>query len=1173
MMIAPFCLDATALEPGLTLIEASAGTGKTYTIAGIVLRLVLEADMPLQEILVVTYTVAATQELRDRVRRRLRDALEDLRSGQSEDELVRKFLPADSLEKAIRALNLAVQSFDEAQIFTIHGFCQRVLKNHAFASGILFEMELLADPADILEEVALDFWRRRFYASPSQLLPRLALAHGRSPAGWSTLLKVIGQHPDLTVLPAEDPDSCEALVEKLETFFALLADQWRLEKTGISELLGPGALSQNKDGHFGPVALPKHLANLDSLFSCMEEACTECLLSIPAFSSSEIAAAVLKKKVAPTHPFFDRCQEFSELTTRLLHQLNGEFIAFAKCELPQRKERLNVLTYDDLLIRLRNALQGPNGNAFASALGGKYRAALIDEFQDTDPIQYDIFSRLFTGSAHYLYFIGDPKQAIYGFRGADVFTYLRASQAALRAYTLGTNFRSEPLLLDAVNVVFENVAQPFLIEEIAYRPVKPPLTPRENFSLLQTDSPQPPLQFRFLEKPDPGGRPVNQATAESLISRAVVADIERLKESGARIGERPLSLRDMAVLVRSNRQASDLQDLLRERGIKSVLQTDASVFEADEACELLRLLEAVLEPGRDVLLKTGLTTSFIGLDAAELLAFDSAQAQWQRWLDLFLAYRQLWEKSCFIALFRHLLVDQKVRERLVQQRGGERRLTNFLHLSELLHQAETDLRLTPEALCTWLRKQRANPAKGMENHQLRLESDEDAVLLATVHKSKGLEYPIVFCPFLWKPGDKHDRTELLFHDPAHDHRMTLDLRRADEMIEHDLLTAAERNAEALRVLYVALTRAQNRCHVYVGDISNFEKSPLGHLISPSGPLGPFSALQALVAKAPRAIALSLIEADRSPAPRPASPAADNGFPAREFTGHIPPAQIITSFSGLISGALAEEPDRDALGSVVPQPEADGALSALANFERGIRAGLFLHDVLEKLDFQTPAQLEKLVPQQLLAHGIPFGNWPETLMRELKAMLDVPLMPDLVPGLALNKIGLRDRLSEVEFSHPILPIRPAELEQLFHQHGGPGIPAEFPPSLGRLQFRPMDGYMRGFIDLLFVFEGRYYLLDWKSNWLGSRIAHYDLPGMRASMLHHSYYLQYHLYTLATDLFLNQRLPDYDYNKHFGGVLYLFVRGIDKRQPGSGIFYDRPDSKLIRALRDRMVGPAS
>jgi exodeoxyribonuclease V beta subunit len=1156
----PFQIASTELGLGVTLIEASAGTGKTFTIAGIILRLVLELRIPVEQIVAVTYTVAATEELRDRVRKRLRNALDDLRLGSSEDDFVAKYLRRGSnIEQGIRALDLAVQNFDEARIFTIHGFCQRLLHDYAFESGMLFDMELLTDPRPVFEEVAHDFWRKQFYGGPA-LLSRLAIAGKRSPTNWIELLQQTLNHPDLTILPAPEPEPAAEIAKQIGKKFEEVAAQWNASCAAIGRILDEHTNRSN----LRAAKIPKIKSELAAVCADLRHANPESLGAIKLISRSEIERCTKRIGTAPGHPFFDLCEDFCNLTSRYFHQLNQEFIAFARREIPRHKARLNVLTYDDLLTRLRDALKSELGETLAKALGAQYRAALIDEFQDTDPVQYEIFRRVFAGGQHYLFFIADPKQAIYGFRGADVFTYLCAAGEASVRYTLDANFRSEKRLLEAINMLFGNVDRPFLIEGIEYRPVSPAQKSREGFAELVEATSDGPLRFRFLRS---AGKPFNQGEAELEISRAVAADIARLRASGAQLANRPLKFGDMAILVRSNAQAANLQNVLRARGIKSVLKAEESVFKTDEARETLRLLEAVLEPGRDKLLRTALATSLVGLNAAEILTLDSAEDKWQGWLEKFLDYRSRWEKECFIALFRYVFVDQKVRERLVRYPGGERILTNFLHIAELLHRAETEQRLSPDALCAWLGEHIGNSVNTCDEDQLHLESDDDAVLLATVHKSKGLEYPVVFCPFLWNGGDTRNRTEILFHDPANEYRLTLDLRdKRPEPDDNDRMAGAERTAESLRALYVALTRAQNRCYVYAGDISGFDVSPLAHVLGAPSPL---PALQALAEKSGGSIAVTNVDLaeDLHVKVHPSQTELVGDLSARPFSGTIPRAQMIASFTGLTSGRAEEGPDRDAVE--LREPMAKGGLNDLAGFEGGVRAGLFLHDVLEDLDFEAPDQIDQLVGLKLATHGLAGKDWREAFCAQLRLLLETPLEP----GLTLSQISLAQRLSEVEFSYPIVSLQPGQLQKLFVKHGGPGLPREFPESLGRLQFQQREGFMRGFIDLLFRFGERYYIVDWKSNWLGNRPGDYDEEAVRACMVQHSYFLQYHLYAVAADLYLSSRIAGYEYDKQFGGVFYVFFRGLDPEKPRRAIFRDRPHASLVHALRQLLIGGLS
>ncbi|HWB58155.1 MAG TPA: exodeoxyribonuclease V subunit beta, partial [Chthoniobacteraceae bacterium] len=1129
----------------------------TFTIAGLILRLVLEEGLGIGQILAVTYTVAATAELRDRVRKRLRDALEDLRNKKSADEITAGFLknaPAESLAKGISALDDAVQNFDEAQIFTIHGFCQRVLGESAFEAGALFDMELRADAAPLVDEIARDFWRQRFYTAPP-LLSRLALASKKSYRGWARLLNCMRDHPGLRIFPPAGPDSSEAIGKRLEKKLDEILSEWGRSGTSVVEILTTHKSLSRAQAAFKPETVSKMLQMLLKELSAEgRDASPESLGVILRLCNSQIADKLLKDKLPPSHRMFDLCEEFSRLAAGFFNQLAHEFVDFARREMPLRKERLNVVMYDDLLTRVRDALAGPGGASFAAILGARYRAGLIDEFQDTDPIQYEIFHKIFGGEEHYLYLIGDPRQAIYSFRGADVFTYREAAREAARGFTLDTNWRSEKQLLNAVNLLFRG--HPSLGEEINYHEVHSPSKPRREFRAISNVDGPSRLRFRYLPG-DAGGGGINRNEAELRIQQAVVADIARLKAARVKLGDRALEFGDMAVLVPTNREAVKLQELMRLRGIKSVLQTERSVFKTPEAREMRIFLEGVLEPGRGHFLNAALTTPLIRREAGDIGPEEIEGVQRQKRLEEFLVWRGHWEGSGFMAMFRNVLLKEEVRERLVALRGGERKLANFLHLAELLHEAGVERKLTPEGLVTWIAEQ-ARPGQVPDEHQLRLESDDDGVLIATIHKSKGLEFPVVFCPSLWNPRERQERDGILFHDPGAQGRITLELRDADEAPGHELAADRERFDESLRMMYVAVTRAQNLCYIYAGDIDVFENSPLARVI---GIPPERSRLEMLAEHSGGDIGFTVIDsaADTAVTVEPPVPASGSALRARTFRGSIPQTRMIASFSSLTE--IDDEEEMDLVET--PEPESTNAtFAALARFDQGVRTGLFWHDLLQHLDFRAPDTIAPLVADKLVSHE--FGAvHADVVSAQVRNLLAAPLDADL----KLERVTMRERISEAEFSFPIAPVNPAQLRAAFARHG---LQPEFSERLGRLNFRPAEGFMRGFIDLMFRAGGRYYIVDWKSNWLGNSPANYDQPGLRANILRHYYFLQYHLYTVAADLFLRRRIPGYDYEKHFDGVFYIFLRGVDSSAPGRGVFRDRPSAALVADLRQTLTG---
>lgn len=1132
----PFDAATTPLEHGTTLIEASAGTGKTYSLAALFLRLVLEEGVPVGSILAVTYTTAATAELRERIRALLHAALGELKSGAPENPVIARYLAehADT-QPDVRALELAAQSFDEAQIFTIHGFCQRMLQEHAFESGVRYGAELITDARPLLEETAADFWRTHF-AQASPLLAALALDAGVSPEKWTSLLGETRNHPDLVLLPEPGCDTCADIAARLETAYAQLAAAWPDDGPALAAMLEADKALKPSERRKRAEALPV-LARIGA-----EDPGAELLAALALFRPAAIEEATGARKTPPSLPFFARCETLLSLAERYFYRLTHEFLAFAEPALATRKQERNALTYDDLLIRLHAALHGPRGAALARAIGGKYEAALIDEFQDTDPLQYDLFRNIFGNGEHRLFWIGDPKQAIYGFRGADVFTYLRAADAATRRYTLTTNWRSAQALLEGFNALFARPADVFLEERIQYHPVHT----RER--AVPADQ-RPALVFRHLGLA--GEKDWNLEDAARAMAESVAADAARLHAEGG------WRWNDLAVLVRTHRQASLVQTALRRRGIRSVLHAEESVFHTPHAAELARVLCAVLAPGDNGRLHAALATPVFALCANALAALDDAARQ--AWAQRFGEWRALWREAGFAAMFRRMAVEADLRRRVMEQPGGERRLTNWLHLAELLQEAQEASRLSPEALLEWLAEQRNTARAPAESAQLRLESDGDAVQVVTVHKSKGLEYGAVFCPFLWNPADTARRSRVQFHDVQG--RLTHDLR-GKEGAEPEAVAAHAREAlaEEMRLLYVALTRAKRRCAIYTGDIQQQGVSALGHLLGE--PMG--DGARELAGALPERIVFAPIEPEPA-GDRAARAQTTEAAPpmAREFPGTIRVPAFLTSFTGLASGTSREERERDepAAAPAVPEP---AEVADIFRFEKGARAGEFFHEVLEKLDFQRPEQLRDLVPKTLAAHGLAGAPFAGAVAAKLEEVLEV----ELEPGLHLGGVPMEARLSEAEFSVRLPALSPADLRAVFLDADDPALDAE---ALGRLRFAPVSGFLRGFIDLFFEHAGRYYLLDWKSNWLGGRPEDYDPPGVTAAMRAHHYALQAHLYVLAADRFLAARLPGYDYETHFGGVFYLFLRGIERGNPRRAIYRSRPPLALVEKLRGLTASP--
>ena len=1226
---------------GTNLIEASAGTGKTYAIATLFLRLMLEQELGVDQVLVVTFTEAAAAELRDRVRERLRAALAVYRSGPSGgtsgaarapdpvlQALVEARRAAGQAERDRERLALSLRSFDEAPISTIHGFCNRVLHDSAFESGVAFDTELVVDDEPIIDQVLRDFWARELYGSDARFVRHLH-REGLSPDRLMSLARLCLRHVDAPVVPERsEPGDKPATTAYAEAHRRVREIWWRDREEIKALLLGFPHLHKAR---YRKDDMPTWFLAMDAFLRSEEPGPELGSIGFEKFLPTSLAesTSVKFKRTGggpPEHPFFDACAELhaakqpleADHRTREV-ELKRRLVAHLRREVPRRKVALGVQSFDDLLQRLDKALRGRAGRRLAEQVRRRYRAALIDEFQDTDPIQYRIFRTLYGGTKQPLFLIGDPKQAIYGFRGADVFTYLRAAKAAGdRRFTMDTNWRSDPPLLAAVQRLFD-VRRPFLLEDIGFPPVRP--RPGAQPALRHQGQPLPAFEIKVQPREGAQVR-VKQITAEWAehnIPERIAADVSRLLAQGVTIddpsagpdGQRPLHAGDIAVLVRKNDQALRVQRELRRLGIPGVVYGDATVFDTPEAGELYRVLGAVAEPTRNALLRAAITTELFGVSANALEAMsEDDDTEWNRWIDDFRRWHEQWVERGFVQMFRALLSERSTQPRLLAMLDGERRMTNLLHLAELLHTASTSEHLGPAGLLRWFQQQRRTRSSMVEAVKLRLERDDQAVQLITIHRSKGLEYPVVYCPYLWDGGGlfSDEEDNLLFHDPQDDDRLKIDVRlkgnRKDRDADpHIALARQEKAAENLRLLYVAVTRARHRCVVVWGGFYRSHRSPLGYLLGsplhderwPWDPELVAAKLKDqdedqmmawLHERGAGVWAISRLDEGEAIPYQPPQ-AADVTLQARRPALAIDRSRRTASFTTMIAdreqprGEASEGRDRDERTPETPRPGprpiAEGPI-ALAEFPRGAKAGNFFHDVLENLDFQAPAaEREALVDAKLLAYGYPHATWGEPVARAVEGVLHTPLLAE-DPTLTLASVSQARRRNELEF---ILPTAGGEQEDtmaltrerlaaLFRRHEH-GLPPGYPEQVDRLGFSPLRGFLKGFIDLVLVHRDRWYLVDYKTNHLGEDLGAYAPVRLGEVMVEDHYVLQYHLYTVALVRHLRRTLRGFRYERDFGGVLYLFLRGMTPRAgPTRGVFFDRPPAARILALSDLLRG---
>lgn len=1167
---------AESLDPlrlpliGERLIEASAGTGKTFTIAALYLRLLLglggEAAYPraisVEELLVVTFTEAATEELRGRIRSNIHELRIACLRGESDNPLYSALL-AEIADKddAAKTLLLAERQMDEAAVFTIHGFCQRMLSLNAFESGMLFEQQLIEDESRLRYQACADFWRRHCYPLTRDIA---AVIHDVW-KGPRDLLKSLdrwlqGEAPQLKSPPAPN----ETLAERHQQIIARidsLKQQWREQVGEIEGVLENSGLDRRK---FNRGNQGKWMEKVNAW--AQEETLSYQLPdALEKFAQSFLLERTKAGGEPPVHPLFSAVESLLASSLTLTDLVLARAMVEIRDAVAREKRRRGELGFDDMLSRLDEALRGDSGETLASAIRQRFPVAMIDEFQDTDPQQYRIFRRIWRRQPETaLLLIGDPKQAIYAFRGADIFTYMKARGDVAAHYTLDTNWRSSPGMVGSVNRLFSLSDNPFMFHEIPFLPVK---AAAKNKGLRFTvDAADVPAMNVWLMP----GDTVGSGDYQTFMAQLCATQIRDWLSAGQRgrallwRGEtsRPVQASDITVLVRNRLEAAQVREALQTLGIPSVyLSNRDSVFETLEAQELLWLLQAVLAPERENTLRSALATSMFGLTALDIENLNQDEQAWDALVEEFSEYRQIWRQRGVMPMLRALMTARHIAENLLATRGGERRLTDILHISELLQEAASQLE-SEHALVRWLAQHIAEPDSNAASQQMRLESDKHLVQIVTIHKSKGLEYPLVWLPFI----ARFRKQDQAFYHDRKTFAAVLDLGQDEASLE---LAEAERLAEDLRLLYVALTRAVWHCSLGVAPLSSrksgnsdFHLSALGRLLQAGEAMDAAGLAARLADFCHGDIALQIPgELDITPWQAPA--ATIPRLSARELQRRIADDWRVTSYSGLqqhgFSGGqdLLPRLDVDAagVGEVVEEPQLTPH-----QFPRGAAPGTFLHSLFEELDFTQPVP-EGWMAEKLQLSGFD-AQWAPVLTDWLGGVLKTRLPG---PDIALNQLAARDKQVEMAFYLPIAQLLTAErLDALIRQYDP--LSADTPP----LDFRQVRGMLKGFIDLVFRHEGRYYLLDYKSNWLGEDREAYTRPAMEQAMRAHRYDLQYQLYSLALHRYLRHRLADYDYDRHFGGVIYLFLRGMDGQEGGQGIFTTRPVRPLIDGLDQLFAG---
>lgn len=1200
---------------GSHLIEASAGTGKTFTIAMLYVRLILghkqgESAFKLGEltppqILVVTFTDAATKELRDRIRARLAEAARYFRADPKTMETpedtdllyeLRREYAVDDWPVCARKLELAAEWMDEAAVSTIHGWCNRMLREHAFDSLSLFNQNLETDQSELLAEVIRDYWRNFYYPLGIEATALLR-SYWDGPQALQKAIKDLLPFVD-ELGDEEDPLT---LLEPLVSQLIPLKTPWKVWANELLEIFD--AAYQAGEMRVNPKWYPGWFRGLD------EWANNPGVWPEIGKAWEHLETDALTKKwnkSLPSHPGLVAFQTLAESLVNLEDPRNA-LLTHAACwvasEFAAAQKRRAQISFNDLLTSLDAALTGSDGERLAEVIRQQFPVALIDEFQDTDPVQYRIFERVYDIANHRddcaLILIGDPKQAIYAFRGADIYTYLKARETVCGPiYSLDKNFRSTQAMVDAANHCFaqvenkENSPGAFLFRKNGQNPVP----------FLQVGAKGRPDEFMVDDVSAPAitfavagaGAKLNKgeylATMANLAATQIVDWLNRGLSNTAgfvRTGQALVPIRpgDLAVLVNDKNEAASIRQALSQRGVRSVYLSDKeTVFGSAQATEVYRWMAACAEPDNDRLLRAALSTASLGLSFADLDAMNVNEEEWEARVIQFKGYREIWQKQGILPMLRRILFDFNCNDRFLSTAldangdSGERILTDILHLAELLQQESFTLE-GEHALIRFLAEQIEEPGGDAEGTKLRLESDADLVKVVTIHKSKGLEYPIVFLPFICTTRAVDAKSiPLKWHDEAG--QLHVALEATDE-----ILVAAEQDrlGEDLRKLYVALTRARYLTWVGLAPLKDKTKTAIGHLLGLSAvnETGYLAAVKSFAGDQAYLSVRDDLEAndeiyvvtttinESGTACRSTRVVKENwwigSYSTLPIAGHAPlPA---TQFEDTPQAENLLEGQRE-VSQRAPTGFRPGG--PMHRFPKGAEAGTFLHDLMEwvaNTGFSTvmenPAELRDMIARRSKLRG--WEAWVDPLFVWVQQMLQTPLK---IGEISLRLDSLEVAKAEMEFLFEARHVDLTRLDAFIVEHTLDRRPR---PALTAVEF---NGMLKGFMDLVFQSGERYYVADYKSNWLGMGDEDYTPDAMEDAICAHRYDLQYVIYLFALHRLLKSRLPEYDYDQHIGGAVYLFVRGIGA--PSGGIHFERPPKALIESLEtvfSGMVGGAA
>ncbi|QJC38310.1 exodeoxyribonuclease V subunit beta [Enterobacteriaceae endosymbiont of Donacia marginata] len=1161
---------------GQYLIEASAGTGKTFTIIILYLRMLLGLHqknyngLPLtvEQILVVTFTDIATQDLCKRIKKSIRILRKGCLEKKSKYDIINYFIKKIKDHKIAHNLLLKAElNMHNASIYTIHSFCQKILNFKNYEIYDFFSnKKIISDESILQQEASVNFWRKYFYNLPKKIA-RIIFSYWKNPFDLlNTLTPFLLKKPFPKIKNLIKNKDFYIQFYKNIKYIKIIKKYWIKYKNNIFNIITNSSVNK----HIYNQKLINKWINIIDLWTFTESKDNFYPQELSKFSQKFLINNTINNTKIPKYILFKYIDIFLQKFNDLKFLIILKAIKYINKYTTKKKKIKNEISFNDLLIILNKGLNSPFGIKIAKDIKKLFPVILVDEFQDTDIQQYNILKKIYINKLNsIIILIGDPKQAIYSFRGADIFTYLKASFEIKKCYTLKNNWRSSRTMVNSINKIFSNRSYPFLFKNIIFYPLRY-TTKKLNYNFIINKKIIPGITFWFINKT------IDINAYKQKIAYTCAYEICQLIILGEKnkvffqknYKNQKIKISDITVLVRNRFEASILQKEFIKFKLPSIYLSDTdNIFEKEETKELILLLKTILKPNKEQKIINILSSTLFNVNLSFFIE-NKEKNYIKKIIDKFINYKSIWEKYGILTMLETIFIkDVLFYKKNTINNFIEKKIKNILYLGELIQISCINM-INCKQIIEWLSQQIVNTNKNLLNKQVKLHYDVNKIKIMTIHKSKGLQFPIVWLPFISSNIiDSINKDAVIYHDRKN-FKSILDFKKDKES---KIFFLEESLAENLRLLYVSLTRSIFHCSIGIANIKFFNLKKLNLYLKY------FNALDFLLKKKNNISNIqlekilnnlknndisikiikkkNLIKIDDKILKKPKKKLLFT----HKINNFFFKNKIISNFSKIKKQQNINFNYLNNIKNIFINPNKNQFKKTQYNFPHGKKIGIILHKILEKLDF-TQIISRKFIKEELIKKNINF-TWHIMLTNWFNNILKKPISNK---NIILNKIDNKNKKTEFKF---YLSIKKTFSSTKYNNCISKYDIISY--NLYKLKFKVIEGFLSGIIDLIFLWEKKYYIIDYKSTWLGNDHKKYKKKYIQNDICLNRYDIQYQIYSLALHKYLKYRISNYNYKKHFGGVIYLYIRGINNKKNQNGIWITKPSLKLINELNKLFI----